>query len=244
MRRIFLETARKIELAESIDVLWRHLVSGTHSVGVENMLYMTIADQPPFLPFVKSTLPEDYPRAAFDNPEFVEPFLAHCCATFEITKAGIEFLPDHVSYLEDTKQDYIRNMTNFNFRAALGIPCQLVGTGRHGGFIMGNSMNAFEFERNILPLASELQSLCLIADGRIQAIRSALDSASGMPPLSAREHETMGLISKGMRAKEVAHTMGISEASVRLYLKNARVKLKARTKEEAVAKFITDTKRD
>lgn len=239
MRRAFLETARKIELSESIDVLWRHLHSGIQPFGVENIIYMKIADQPPHELYVRSSLPDNWPKAEFEDPEFIEPFLTHCCATFEITKAGIEFLPDHDTYLDETKQSYIRKGAQFNFRAALGIPCQLVGTGQHGGFILGNGMSAFEFERNILPLAGELQCLCLITDNRIQTIRSQENKASQERPLSPREYETMLFISKGMRPKEVAHTMGISEASVRLYLKNARLKLGARTKAEAVAKFTT-----
>ncbi|MFN3253411.1 helix-turn-helix transcriptional regulator [Roseibium album] len=224
-------------LAENIDVLWRHLLSGIQPFGIENVIYMKIADQPPLEPFIRSSLPENWPKAEFKDPEFVEPFLTHCCATFEITKAGVEFLSDHDSYLDEAKQSYIRKVAQFNFRAALGIPCQLVGTGRHGGFILGNGMSAFEFERNILPLASELQSLCLITDSRIRGIEAQKDKASNKQPLSPREYETILYIAKGMRPKEVAHTMGISEASVRLYLRNARMKLGARTKEEAVAKF-------
>lgn len=239
MRRAFLETARKIELSENVDVLWRHLLSGVQPFGVENIIYMIIADQPPHEPFIRSSLPDNWPRAEFENPEFIEPFLTHCCATFEITKAGIEFLHDHDNYLDEAKQSYICKGAQFNFRAALGVPCQLVGTGRHGGFILGNGMSAFEFERNILPLADELQCLCLITDNRIHTIKSQEDKTSPKRPLSPREYETILYISKGMRPKEVAHTMGISEASVRLYLKNARLKLGARTKEEAVAKFTT-----
>lgn len=57
-------------------------------------------------------------------------------------------------------------------------------------------------------------------------------------PLSSREHETMAYIAKGLRPKQVACVMDISEASVRLYLRNARAKLGATNKDEAIAIFI------
>jgi len=243
MKRFVLEAARKIELSHSVDLVWQHFLTCLAEVEIDQALYMTVADAPPRDVFVLSTLPDAWPRPEFDRPDFVEPFLAHCCATFEVSKAGVAFLSDHIGYLADPMQDYIRQMAAHDFRAALGIPCRLVGTGRHGGFIIGNNLDAFHFERQILPLQSDLQSLCLIAHRRIEAFQAKDAETLERKPLSGREHETLTYIAKGLRPKQVAGVMDISEASVRLYLRNARAKLGATNKDEAIAIFIRDIAR-
>ncbi|MEM8797451.1 MAG: LuxR C-terminal-related transcriptional regulator [Pseudomonadota bacterium] len=243
MDRGLLEAARKIETAVKIERLWDIYTEALHPYGIDQALYMTDSDGPPSEPFVISTLPDNWPAALLADPEFVEPFLNYCCATFEITKAGIEFLPDHDTYLDEANKLYIQQMTKFEWRAALGIPCRLVGTGRRGGFIIGNNLDGFTFERKILPLAPMLQSFCLIAHRRIEAIQNQDLAGNGQKPLSAREHQTISLIAKGLRPKQIAHELGVSEASVRLYLKNARMKLGADTKEEAVARFLSQNPR-
>ena len=55
------------------------------------------------------------------------------------------------------------------------------------------------------------------------------------PLLSLREIHVMRLAAEGMTAKATAIALHISESAVNLYLMNARHKLGARTKSEAIA---------
>ncbi|MEP0521032.1 MAG: LuxR C-terminal-related transcriptional regulator [Hyphomicrobiales bacterium] len=242
MERVFLEAARRIELANDVDRLWDHFTQALATIELQHAIYITKGDSIPSQTFVLSTLPDNWPEKEFENPNFSEPFLSHCCATFEVTKVGVEFITDHEGYLDEGKKEYIRKPLDFDLRAGLGIPCRLVGTGRHGGFILSNHFDAFTFERKILPLANTLQSFCLIAHRRIENIQNGMSAANNRKPLSAREYQTLELIAKGVRPKQIAHELQIGEASVRLYLKNARTKLGVSTKEEAVAVFIRHEK--
>lgn len=150
---------------------------------------------------------------------------------------GIEFLSDH-TYVGAQSKAYIRDYADRGVRSGLGIPCRLRGTGRHGGFILGNGQDRFRFERQVFSTSGVLQSFCLIAHRRIEDLQSNQRVALEMKPLSARERQTLTLIASGQRPKQISHLLGVSVSSVRLYLKNARAKLGAHTEEEAVVRML------
>ena len=54
--------------------------------------------------------------------------------------------------------------------------------------------------------------------------------------LTAAELETLSLVKNGMLMKEIASILGISESAIKQRLKNARVKLSAKTGSQAAAK--------
>jgi LuxR family transcriptional regulator len=54
--------------------------------------------------------------------------------------------------------------------------------------------------------------------------------------LTAAELETLGLVKNGLLMKEIASVLGISESAIKQRLKNARVKLNAKTGPQAAAK--------
>ena len=54
--------------------------------------------------------------------------------------------------------------------------------------------------------------------------------------LTAAELETLGLVKNGLLMKEIACILGVSESAIKQRLKNARLKLKAKTGPQAAAK--------
>ncbi|WP_179379853.1 helix-turn-helix transcriptional regulator [Jannaschia marina] len=67
---------------------------------------------------------------------------------------------------------------------------------------------------------------------------------TGRETLTRREGETLRLLASGLQNARIADTMGISEATVAKHLRNAHHKLRARTREEAVARAIEDGRID
>lgn len=63
----------------------------------------------------------------------------------------------------------------------------------------------------------------------------AIDSAT---PLTLREQECLTWVCRGLRNKQVAARLGLSTATVEFHLSNARQKLRALTREHAVAKAV------
>lgn len=240
MHRDLLEAAYKLETATSLMKTWQVITDALAAHHLNRMFYIVRDDG--VLPnwYVLSNLPNDWPKQETKNPQFQEPFITHCCATFEPTKLGVAFVDQHLDYIDHNTRSYIAAMTKFEWTAGLGIPCCLVGSGRHGGFLIGNNMNRHDFERGVMPIRDGLQTFCLIAHRKIDDWRRQETLVAPRRHLSPREHQVLELISKGLRPKAIADQLALSEASIRLYIKNARLKLGAATKEEALMRFLQE----
>jgi LuxR family transcriptional regulator, quorum-sensing system regulator SdiA len=67
-------------------------------------------------------------------------------------------------------------------------------------------------------------------------LRAAHDAYARPKNLTAAELETLGLVKNGLLMKEMAGMLGISESAIKQRLKNARMKLNAKTGSQAAAK--------
>lgn len=65
-------------------------------------------------------------------------------------------------------------------------------------------------------------------------IQARLDERAGRPRVTPREVEILELISQGLRDKEIAEAIGISENTVYVHVKNILAKLEARDRTAAV----------
>ena len=65
-------------------------------------------------------------------------------------------------------------------------------------------------------------------------IRARLDERAGRPRITPREVEILELISQGLRDKEIAEAVGISEKTVYVHVKNILAKLDAKDRTAAV----------
>jgi RNA polymerase sigma factor (sigma-70 family) len=65
-------------------------------------------------------------------------------------------------------------------------------------------------------------------------IRARLEEWSGRPRVTPREVEILELVSQGLRDKEIAEVIGISEKTVHVHVKNILAKLEAKDRTAAV----------
>ena len=86
-----------------------------------------------------------------------------------------------------------------------------------------------------MPHAESLRAFCLIAHRRIEEVAHQVGGAMRVKKLSAREKQSMTLLAGGLKVPRIAFELSLSEAAVRLYLRNAKSKLGADTREEAIA---------
>ncbi|AUQ52344.1 Response regulator (plasmid) [Phaeobacter inhibens] len=238
MNRVFLEAAYRLELQKDLTKAWNLVVTALAAHKISHVIYVVRDDGPVPNWFVLSNLPDSWPKPLTHDPNFNEPFVARCCATFEVSKLGTIFLENHEPYIDDQTRDYVTTVSEFDLHAGLGIPCSLKGANRYGGFILGNNSKRHGFERSIMPLADQLQTFCLIAHRKFDECRVAGAQAETRRRLSAREHQVLELIAAGHRPKAIAQTLSLSEASIRLYIKNARLKLGVSTNGEAISRFL------
>jgi len=65
-------------------------------------------------------------------------------------------------------------------------------------------------------------------------VQARLDERAAQPTLTSREIQVLELVSRGQRNKEIAWTLGISEETVHVHLKNVFSKLKVNERTAAV----------
>ena len=80
----------------------------------------------------------------------------------------------------------------------------------------------------------------VLLSGRVAPDPSRMGNASIDRPamLTEREREALGLLADGHRNDRIAHRMSISVSTVEMHMANARRKLGARTREQALVEAI------
>jgi DNA-binding CsgD family transcriptional regulator len=61
-----------------------------------------------------------------------------------------------------------------------------------------------------------------------------LDPTSGVPLLTAREHQVLEFVAQGLSAKEVAQEIDIAPRTVERHIENVRLKIRARNRTHMV----------
>lgn len=232
------QDAEALEQLTTIDALWNGVVQRLRSRGICHVIYITAQDTPPRHSMLLTTCTDLYAQASPDS----DPFLSHCCDSYEITKTGPEFLPDH-EYLPETAKTFIRTAKTEGFLTGFGIPTRLRGAERYGGFNLGTSLDRGAFMEHMWPQAEQFRLFCLLVHRRIEELSGAQTAdepaliAPNMPPaldsLSPRETEVIYMLARGLSKKEVARLCGISLNTVAEYTKTAYRKLGIHNRAEA-----------
>ncbi|MEZ5896961.1 MAG: helix-turn-helix transcriptional regulator [Parvularculaceae bacterium] len=115
------------------------------------------------------------------------------------------------------------------------VPVSTPGKIGSSGFSFFSDVSEEAFERFIDQFHLSILVAGYAAHNRMQVLRAAkLEPAL----LSKRERECLLWLAKGCRTKEISQKLGIREVTVNLHISNARKKLKAVTREQAVAKAV------
>lgn len=230
--------AAALEKIENPAALWDALVQKLRARGISQVIYITAQSDPPAQAKVLTTCPTLYEAA----PPEADPFLSHCCNSYDITATGPEFLPDY-AYLPDAAKSFIATARAEGFLTGFGIPTRLQGADRYGGFNLGTSLDRATFLDTMWPKAEEFRLFCLLMHRRLEELTApktddvptlvapALPSA--LDALSPREAEVIYMLARGLSRKEAAHVCGISLHTVGDYIKTAYRKLGIHNRAEA-----------
>lgn len=231
------QQAAHLETLQSVEDIWTGAQSALSKHGIEFFNYLTV-DQNFQNPQLLSNISEIYG----ERPPEQDPFLLHCCESYDITLTGAAFMAEY-DYLSPESQAFISKATETGFLTGLGIPMRLRGSTRFGGFNLGTRYERDAFERRVLPKKEELRTFCLILHRRIEELASAVTAGSEdnkddgfrqlliapeanvLAELSAREQEVAHLIAAGYSRKESARLCGISPHTASDYIKSAYRKL-------------------
>jgi DNA-binding CsgD family transcriptional regulator len=132
------------------------------------------------------------------------------------------------------RQQRIRDeATEFGIRSAFFVPTLAHGADGFGGFVLSSDGDPRAFAACIRSHGREIRLAAMHAD---RAVRRVLRLAAlADVTLTAREIDCVQGLARGERISRIAARLGVAEVTVAMHLKNARVKLGAATRDQAVA---------
>jgi DNA-binding CsgD family transcriptional regulator len=164
----------------------------------------------------------------------VDPFLTIICKTMLVS--GIVTDPKRFPGANEPQRKFLELTRSLGVKSALCVPVRTNMQSEFGGWIIGGSEDGVEFQKVYANLATNLQLAGLLAFERMAAL--GLLKKQVPNSLSPRERECLLWLSAGLRVATIADRLGISESAVALYIGNARRKLGAKTREQALARAI------
>lgn len=226
---ISLETLRRIERLDGLELALEQICA---RYRLSHMTFLVVRNgtSSNAYPYYCSTYPREWIRTYFDKGYFeIDPVI-------QILRKGL--LPVDWSTLDRNSAQVIRFFDDAHSH----------GVGPNGLTLPVRGANG---ERSLLSVASNLLEpewlhLCISSTHDLHILShylhekvlalSGLREEVRLRDLSRRETQCLHLLASGKIYKQIAAALGISESSVRLYLRSARRKLGASTSHHAVAK--------
>lgn len=201
------------------------------NLGLDRLIYLMV-DEHSSESRVHSTMPSWWLDQYQDEQLAThDPFLRHCCRSYRPTATGEAFL-DRYDFLGADERRFIAKGGDAGLRAGLAVPMRVAGTGQVGGFNVGGSCSKRELNSLLREFGQAIRIGLLHTHQAIDRMRAPA------PRLSSRELQCLALLASGLQNKQIASQLAIAGSTVELHLRNARRKLDAQTREQAVARAI------
>lgn len=213
----------------SSDSAWTASAQFFESFGFDKLIYVdrTLAGLSMFTTFPQSWT-SHYQTAAYER---IDPFFAYCCSTTRPMGTGVDYLVDY-PFLSAVQRRLIQEAGETGMRAGMSCIVRQAGPVGAGGWNLGSSLPRHDVEKIFSEHSDLLRLAAFFAHERLQ---SALDEEQRQLTLSPREKECLLWVAQGLRSKQIAEKLGLRPVTVELHLKNARTKLRASTREQAIA---------
>jgi DNA-binding CsgD family transcriptional regulator len=219
------------------EIIWTHTAEFAYRLGFSSCS-LTLAKKTPcgLMPaYYKSNLNEEFNRAyKADGLTECDPFLHFICKSLAAQKVNTDNLScfkgasaKHQAFLDHASESGAKN--------GIGIPVRPSGENVFGGWIFSSGEEQEIFNLLDKDHAREAHLAGVLAYERMVSIGLGQESAD---LLSARERECLLWLCAGYRVSLIADKLAISESAVNLYIANAKYKLGAKTREQAVARAI------
>lgn len=229
--KVMLESAIGMMIhASSANAVWEAVSEYFDGQGFDRLIY---ADLTTARPVVRNTFPLSFEEYYLDvcNPED-DPFFRYCCATLVPIGTGSDYSDDY-DYLKPSDRAIIDTARDAGMRAGFSCTFQPAGPAGVGGWNIGSTLARSEVEKLRRKNGTVLRLAALYAHERMSSLRGR-DEATNTA-LSPREYDCLAYLAAGMKTQQIADQLGIKPVTVELHLRRARVRLGAKTREEALA---------
>jgi DNA-binding CsgD family transcriptional regulator len=228
-----------LESARTVADVWSTTAHYLEGLGFTHSIYTFVDPSNPDAPRVWTTMPEGWcTRYVEQKYQRVDPFFRYCCSTLAPIRTGSEYLDDY-DFLTGPERRIVLEAGETGFRSGFSVPVRLLGGRGFGGWNFGSRFGRQELESLLKAHGPQLR----LAGFYIHEHVERLSHPTGRPSpnhgrLTLRERECLLWLSRGLRTAAIAHRLGIAQVTVDLHVKGARAKLRAATREEALARAI------
>lgn len=220
------------------DRLWSAAVDWLENQGFDKVLHLSL--DPSGGVRTRTTLGrafEQYYQA--EGFAKSDPFLRHCLPAPGPVATGVAYLEGY-DYLLPEESRVIAAAGDAGFQAGFSV---VVRRGARGceAWNLGSSLGRAEVERIRSAQASQLRAGLMVLRDRLAP--PAWSAAPAGPPaapspaavaLSPQQRACLDLLSQGLRSKAIAAELGLAVVTVDLHLRNARTRLGAATRDQAL----------
>ena len=225
--------------ASSLKDVWQKAGQFLEASGVDNPIYMYMRPSAPNdKPLTLANMPQWWSNYYLEEERARDDPFFKTCTTFTAFKTGADYLDENEAMLDCGEVRFIQEASETGVRSGLSSPVKLINPGHFGGWNFGSSLKRQEFDKIAALHGQTLRLAGFIIHNHLQeaAFQNAEGAEGGL--LSIRERECLLWLANGLKSAEIADRLGIALVTVDLHFKNARKKLKAATREEALAKAI------
>lgn len=163
-----------------------------------------------------------------------DPSMRHAVSSLHCKAFGTEFMKrDDMS---KAVWEFYCDLREIGSYSILTVPIRNNARSALGFFELGGPLMARDMSAYLAECQDRLALAAHYADQRLVELTRSEDIAkSGLSP---RELQCLQRLAKGSRNDRIADNLGIAEPTVKMHLQNARRKLRASTREQAVARAV------
>jgi DNA-binding CsgD family transcriptional regulator len=223
----------RLHATATLHEAWDATVSYASGAGADwiHYAYAPLAARPskawPRLSSLPAEWLQHYEKSRFGS---VDSNARHCKASVRALLAGPDFVKSYSSAIHRRWVDDSRGLGIFS---EIVIPLRMLPGSGFGGFTFASRLRAREATRWARDMMPDLKLAVQFADVRM--LQLAREREAARISLSPREREVLLWLAAGYRNDRIAERMRISNPTVELHLANARRKLNAATREQALA---------
>ncbi|MCP1200025.1 LuxR family transcriptional regulator [Notoacmeibacter sp. MSK16QG-6] len=227
--------AERITQADTRDAVWNIACDHFAEVGFDGIFY---ADLSAHNAVVRTNLEDCWTDHYAAEQYFeIDPFFRHSCNRLTVSPTGEKYFDEH-PYLNCEERRFILTAGETGMKAGLALPFRIAGPEGVGGWNVLTTHGREIVEQHRGDSGRAVYLAALLTHERMRNTVDKHDKHQRLR-LTERETETLHWAACGLRNKEIAEKMRVSAATVEFHGRNARHKLGAKTREQAVAIALT-----
>lgn len=244
------QAADRLSGSVSVDDAWQEISRAAAELGFDYLIYLLASPSKGPDGFVaRSNLPDWWTDYYLDTGQAGSDPFFKTCHSFNPICVGSEFLEQNSSMLSPKERKFISEAAETGLRSGFSSPVALVGSEQFGGWNFGTSQTRSGFGQHFQTYGPAMRLLGFMAHERIQALSGSRiqipdgrgDEAGSVPlALTSRERDCLLWLARGLRTRQIAEKLSITEATVEFHFKSARRRLHATTREQALARAISE----